>query len=69
VNTAPVISLAEQRAARRGRQLPARPVHLHLVTPGESPPALRLEVFLRRARAVMDGEREGTLVEFPQRIA
>lgn len=67
-----VISLAERRAARRppGPAPPRRGAHLRLVVPGEPAHELRLEIFMRRARAIMDAEDGGgTLVAFPDRIA
>lgn len=66
-----VVSLAERRAARAAVHTPPlrRGAHLRLVTATDSAPALRLEVFLRRARAVMEGDGGGALVDFPQRIA
>jgi hypothetical protein len=69
--SAAVVSLAERRAARGAtRPLPPRRgAHLRLVTESDPAPALRLEVFLRRARAVMDGDTGGALVDFPQQIA
>jgi hypothetical protein len=50
--SAPVVSLDEWRAARR---MPVEPVPptLRLVGDDDTPPPFRLEVFLRRARAVM----------------
>jgi hypothetical protein len=48
----PVVSLVEWRAARRMQVEPAPPT-LRLVGDTDSPPPFRLEVFLRRARAVM----------------
>jgi hypothetical protein len=50
--SAPVVSLDEWRAARR---MPVEPVPptLRLVDDDDTPPPFRLEVFLRRARAVM----------------
>jgi hypothetical protein len=47
-----VVSLAEWRAARRA-PVEAAPPSLRLVGEDDSPPPFRLEVFLRRARAVM----------------
>ena len=66
-----VVSLAERRAARAAVHTPPlrRGAHLRLVTASDPAPALRLEVFLRRARVVMDGDDGGALVDFPQRIA
>jgi hypothetical protein len=65
--SASVISIAEWRAARRAPAEPAwtpagqsRP-SLRLVTADDTPPPFRLEVFLRRARAVMDESREQRL--------
>jgi hypothetical protein len=62
--SAPVVSLAEWRAARR---VPAEPAPeeqvplrlLRLVVDGEAPPPFRLETFLRRARAVMGETDDG----------
>ena len=69
--SAAVVSLTERRAARAAVHAlpPRRGAHLRLVTAADSAPALRLEVFLRRARVVMDGDAGGALVDFPQRIA
>jgi hypothetical protein len=50
--SAPVVSLDEWRAARRMQVEPVPPT-LRLVGDNDTPPPLRLEVFLRRARAVM----------------
>jgi hypothetical protein len=57
--SASVISIAEWRATRRGSAAPAwEPPHprpaLRLVTAADTPAPFRLEVFLRRARAIMD---------------
>jgi hypothetical protein len=62
--TAPVVSLAEWRSARRIEAEPVLPEPppppaLRLVVEGEAPPPFRLEVFLRRARAVMSEPHEG----------
>jgi hypothetical protein len=57
--SASVVSIAEWRAARHGSAVPAwEPPHprptLRLVTATDTPVPFRLEVFLRRARAIMD---------------
>jgi hypothetical protein len=61
--SAPVVSLDEWRAARRAPAEAPPEEHvplrlLRLVVDGEAPPPFRLEVFLRRARAVMDETRD-----------
>jgi hypothetical protein len=50
--SARVVSLEEWRTARR-MPVDQAPAALRLVGDGDSPPAFRLEVFLRRARIVM----------------
>jgi hypothetical protein len=63
--TAPVVSLDEWRAARRApaepEPVPDEPMPLRLlrlVVDGEAPPPFSLDVFLRRARAVMGESHE-----------
>jgi hypothetical protein len=69
--SASVISIAEWRAARRASAdsawIPAEQprASLRLVTADDTPPPFRLEVFLRRARAVMDESRDQRRLAYP----
>ena len=66
-----VVSLGEWRGRRAAaHRVSQTPPPLRLTTPDETAPRLRLDVFLRRARAVMaETEGDGVLVAFPSRIA